>query len=111
VLGAALYATRDERIHETAILRALGASRAQLNTALWLELLILGALAGLLAAAGATGTAWVLARWVFDFPMTLSAWPWVAGVAGGMAAFLAGGRLALRGVVRTPPLVVLREVG
>jgi len=111
VLGAALYATRDERIHETAILRALGASRAQLNTALWLELLILGALAGLLAAAGATGTAWVLAHWVFDFPMTLSAWPWVAGVAGGMVAFLLGGRLALRGVLHTPPLAVLREVG
>jgi len=111
VLGAALYATRDERIHETAILRALGATRSQLNSALLLELLILGALAGLLAAAGATATAWVLAHLVFDFPMRWSAWPWLAGVAGGMAAFLAGGRLALHGVLRTPPLVVLRELG
>jgi len=111
VLGAALYTTRDARIHETAILRALGASSRQLHAALHLELLLMGALAGLLAAAGATGIAWVLARVVFDFPMTFSAWPWALGVLAGMAAFLAGGRLALRGVLRTPPLAVLREVG
>jgi len=109
VLGAALYATRDERIHETAILRALGASARQLNAALHLELLLMGALAGLLAAAGATGTAWALTSIVFDFPMTFSAWPWVVGMLAGMTAFLAGGRLALRGVLRTPPLASLRE--
>jgi len=110
VLGAALYATRDERIRETAILRALGASTRQLNAALHLELLLMGLLAGLLAVGAATGTAWALARIVFDFPMTFSAWPWLAGTLAGMVAFLVGGRLALRGVLRTPPLATLREV-
>jgi len=109
VLSAALYATRDERIHETAILRALGASARQLNAALHLELLFMGMLAGLLAAAGATVIAWALARAVFDFPMTFSAWPWAVGVLAGITAFLAGGRLALRGVLHTPPLASLRE--
>lgn len=110
VLGAALYATRDERVHEAAVLRALGASSAQLTSALRVELLLMGALAGLLAAAGAVGVAWALAEAVFDFPMTFSWWPWAAGVVAGMAAFLLGGLLALRGVLRTPPLVILREV-
>jgi len=109
VLGAALYATRDERIVETAILRALGASAAQLRAALHLELALMGVLAGLLAAAGAVITAWALAVAVFDFPMTFSAWPWAVGMLTGMAAFLMGGRLALHGVLHTPPLASLRE--
>jgi len=109
VLGAALYATRDARIVETAILRALGASAAQLHAAMHLELALMGMLAGLLAAAGAVVTAWALTHIVFDFPMTFSIWPWVLGVSAGIVAFLAGGRLALRGVLRTPPLVSLRE--
>jgi len=110
VLAAALYATRDERTHETAILRALGANARQLNAALHVELLLMGLLAGLLAAAAATAIAWALAEAVFDFPMTFSAWPWGVGVLAGIAAFLTGGRLALRGVLRTPPLASLREV-
>jgi len=109
VLGAALYATRAERIVETAILRALGASATQLRAALHLELALMGILAGLLAAAGATATAWALATTVFDFPMTFPAWPWAVGVLAGITAFLTGGRLALRGVLRTPPLASLRE--
>lgn len=109
VLGAAMYSTRDERMHEVAILRALGASGAQLNSALRIELLLLGALAGVLAAAAAVALAWVLASQVFDFPMVFSWWPWGAGVLAGMVAALLGGRYALAGVLRTPPLVTLRE--
>ncbi|NGM88872.1 FtsX-like permease family protein [Parapusillimonas sp. SGNA-6] len=109
VLGAALFSTRDERMHEVAILRALGASRRQLSASLRIELALLGALAGALAAFGAVTVAWVLAREVFDFTLTLSWWPWAAGMAAGMLAALLGGRLALAGVLRTPPLVSLRE--
>ena len=49
VLAAALSATRDERVREAALLRSFGASRQQLVQAQRLELLIIGALAGLLA--------------------------------------------------------------
>jgi len=110
VLAAALVATRDERTHEAALLRALGASARQLKAALTVELLLMGLLAGVLAAAGAVGTAWALATWVFDFPMQFSWWPWGVGIIAGMTAFLLGGTLALRGVLRTPPLVCLRQV-
>ncbi|OZI39484.1 ABC transporter permease [Bordetella genomosp. 1] len=109
VLAAALSATRDERVREAAVLRALGATRQQLARAQRLELLAVGGLAGLLAAAGATAVAWVLSTQVFDFTITMRVWPWLAGMAAGMAGAWAGGALALRGVLRTPPLVTLRE--
>ena len=109
VLAAALSSTRDERTREAALMRALGASRAQLVQAQRLELIALGAVAGLLAAAGATVVSAVLARHVFDFALILHAWPWLAGIAAGALAAWAGGSLALRGVLRAPPLVTLRE--
>jgi hypothetical protein len=55
VLQAAIAATQDERRFDAAILRTLGASRAQLSAAQVAEFLVLGALAGLLAAARRTG--------------------------------------------------------
>ena len=70
----------------------------------------MGALAGLLAAAGAVAVDWLLAERVFHFAMTPSLWPWLAGPAAGMLVAWAGGALALRGVLRTPPLVSLREI-
>lgn len=109
VLGAAMFATRDERMHEAALLRALGASSAQLSSALRLELTVLGAMAGFLAAVAAVVLAWVLARQVFDFPLAFSVWPWPAGIVAGIIAAQLGGRFALVGVLRTPPLVILRE--
>ncbi|PLC55119.1 ABC transporter permease [Pollutimonas nitritireducens] len=110
VLGAALFSTRDERMHEVAVLRALGASGRQLASALRIELLMLGGMAGLLAAFGAVAVAWVLALQVFDFTLTLSWWPWAAGVGIGVLASVIGGSMTLSGVLKTPPLVSLREV-
>jgi len=109
VLAAALTATRDERVREAAVLRALGATRGQLARAQRLEVLAVGGLAGLLAAAGASAIAWALSTYVFDFRITLSAWPWLAGLGAGMAAAWGGAALALRGVLRAPPLLTLRE--
>lgn len=110
VLGAAMFSTRDERMHEVAVLRALGASGRQLAGALRLELLLLGGMAGLLAAFAAVAIAWLLAQQVFEFSLDLSLWPWLAGVLAGTAAALIGGKLALSGVLKTPPLVSLREL-
>ncbi|MFG0233530.1 ABC transporter permease [Achromobacter sp. 413638] len=109
VLAAALTATRDERMREAAVLRALGATRRQLARSQRIELWAVGGLAGLLAAAGASAIAWVLSTLVFDFAITLSLWPWLAGIGAGMLGAWGGGALALRGVLRTPPLVTLRE--
>lgn len=110
VLYAALSATRDERMREAALLRALGATRQQLARAQWLELGMIGAAAGGLAAASATALAWGLATYAFDFVFIPSPWVILGGVLAGVVAAVAGGQAGLRGVLHTPPLVTLREV-
>lgn len=109
VLAAALSATRDERVREAALLRAFGATRRQLAGAQRIELLAVGALAGLLAAGGATLGAWALSHWVFEFDMRLSLWPWLLGLSVCMLGAWLAGAVVLRGVLKTPPLAILRH--
>jgi len=109
VLYAALASSRDERVHEAGLLRALGASRQQLSRAQLAELACIGALAGLLAAIGASAVGWALARFAFEFDYAISPWVFVAGTVGGALCALAGGYFGLRGVLKTPPLATLRE--
>ncbi len=109
VLYAALLSSRDERVREAALLRALGASGRQLTRVQVVEFIAIGLLAGLLAAAGATATGWVLATRAFDFPYAFGAMAWVLGIGGGIALALLGGWLGLRTVLKEPPLRSLRE--
>ena len=109
VLAAALTATRDERVREAALLRAFGASRRQLAGAMRSELLAVGALAGVLASLGANLAAWALSTWVFEFDMQFSLWPWLVGVAVCMLGAWLAGALVLHGVLKTPPLTILRH--
>ena len=109
VLYAALLSSRDERTREAALLRALGASRRQLTRAQLAEFFGIGALAGVLAAAGATVTGWVLATRAFDLDYSFGATAWVLGIGGGVVLALLGGWFGLRPVLREPPLRSLRE--
>lgn len=109
VLYAALLSSRDERAREAALLRALGASRRQLTRAQLAEFFGIGALAGLLAAAGATATGWVLATRAFELTYSFGPMAWVLGLAGGITLALLGGWLGLRPVMNEPPLRTLRE--
>lgn len=109
VLYAALASSRDERMREAGLLRALGASRAQLSRAQLIELGAIGALAGLLAAGGATAVGWMLAKYAFNFRWQGDPWVLAWGLAGGIACALVGGCIGLHGVLRTPPLATLRE--
>jgi len=109
VLAAALTATRDERVREAALLRAFGASRRQLAGAMRSELLAVGALAGILASLGANLAAWALSHWVFEFDMQFSLWPWLVGVTVCMLGAWLAGAIVLRGVLKTPPLTILRH--
>lgn len=109
VLSAALSASRHERMREAALLRAIGATNAQLSRAQRVELLGIGALAGLMAATGATLAAWALATWVFEFSMQWSLTPWLLGLAVCMPGAWLAGSLVLRGVLKSPPLLILRN--
>jgi putative ABC transport system permease protein len=109
VLAAALSSSRQERIREAALLRAIGATNEQLARAQRIELLSIGALSGLMAAAGATLAAWALAVWVFEFSMQFSWVPWALGLAVCMPGAWLAGSLVLRGVLKSPPLLILRN--
>lgn len=111
VLQAAIAATQDERRFDAAILRTLGASQRQLATAQLAEFLLLGALAGLVAAVGATATGWALATYVFKIPFTPNPLLWAYGVLGGALAVALAGWLGTRATGRLPPLAVIRQLG
>jgi len=109
VLAAALSSSRYERTREAALLRAIGATNEQLSRAQRIELLGIGALAGLMAATGATLAAWALASLVFEFSMQWSLTPWLLGLAVCMPGAWLAGSLVLRGVLKSPPLLILRN--
>jgi putative ABC transport system permease protein len=109
VLYAALMGSQDERTREAGLLRALGATRGQLAQAQRIEFALVGSLAGLLAATGAAGLGWALAKYQFKFPWTFEPAVWLAGLVAGIVCALVGGWLGLRNVLRQPPLQTLRE--
>ena len=104
VLYAALLAMQDERIHQTAILRTLGADSHYLRRLHLTEFAVLGALSGLFAAAGATVLGWVLAHQVLLIPYHPSIMLWLAGLGGGIAIVTLVGWLVTRRVAQVPPL-------
>jgi putative ABC transport system permease protein len=109
VLLAAVQSTRDERRYESAMLRTLGASRGTVLQGVAAEFSALGFLSGTLAAFGATGIGWLLARRLFSLEFTLDPWVWVTGLVCGTVLVGLSGTLATRSVVNTPPIVTLRD--
>lgn len=109
VLLAAVQATRRERRFESALLRALGGSRRLVFTGVLAEFLLLGLLAGTLAAAGASFTGWLLAREVFEIEWQLNPWLWPLAVGGGMLLVGGAGLAATWRVVGQSPMQVLRR--
>ena len=109
VLYAALLSTQDERRQEAALMRALGASRAQVAGAQRAEFFALGLVAGALASAGATAIGYVLAERVFQFPWQFNAAIWFAGPAAGLACAALNAWLGARAALDHPPMLALRE--
>ena len=66
VLIAAISATQDERYRNAALLKALGASRKVLAQIAAVELLLIGAISGVLAGTAAGLAAWALGRFVLE---------------------------------------------
>jgi len=109
VLYAALAGTRDERMRESALLRALGASHRQVRAVQVAEFVAVGTLAGLMAALGAQAIGWVLATRVFEFYLSFNPWLLPAGIVAGVACAGLGGWLSLRHVLARPALQSLRD--
>jgi putative ABC transport system permease protein len=108
VLLAAIQATRDERLFESAVLRTLGARRATVLQGVAAEFFVLGVLAGALAAAGASSVGYLIATRLFQLDYAPGAWVWLGGIGAGALLVGVSGTLAVRAVVNQSPVVTLR---
>ena len=108
VLYAAIASTQDERLYQATIMRTMGASRSQLARANLAEFAVIGALAGLIAAAGANALGYTLASRVINVGYTFSPMLWAIGIFGTVFGVMLAGHLGTRHVLRIAPLRVLR---
>ena len=108
VLYAALQASSDERRHELAVLRALGARSRQLSSALLAEFAALGALAGLLAGIAASLIGWALARFAFRLDYLPQMELWFVGMLAGIVLVVVAGWLGASSMLRQSALPALR---
>ncbi len=109
VLYAALLATEDERVREAALLRALGASRAQVAAAQRVEFVVIGLAAGILSAGGAAAIGALIAEQVLNLPYTPNPWLWLWGPALGAACVTVNALAGARAALSRPPITALRE--
>lgn len=110
VLFAAVQSTIDERRFESAMLRALGARRRTVFAGVMAEFAALGVAAGVLASAGASALAAVVAVQLFELPYEFNPLVWAAGVSAGVIVVCISGYFAARGAVNAPPVDVLRSL-
>ncbi|AKS42419.1 ABC transporter permease [Wenzhouxiangella marina] len=108
VLLAALEATRDERRHESALIRTLGADNALIRRGLLIEYGIMALIAAFLATMGSALTGWLLARELFDFRYAPSLSLFLAGFIAAFVLVVGSGWLGNRSVLATPPVRILR---
>ena len=71
---------------------------------------VLGAIAGLLGALGATAIGWTLATRVFQLDFIWNGWIWLAGPALGLACIVLNAWAGARAALGRPPMAALREV-
>jgi len=109
VLIASIQASIDERRHESAILRTLGASKSLIRSILLVEYASLGFVAGLIAGVSAEALVAVLQNQLFQMPLQFH-WPlWVLTPFAGMLIIGSCGWWFNRTVVTAPPLRTLRQ--
>ena len=110
VLLAAIQATRDERMYESAVLRTLGAGKRVVLQGVAAEFTALGVLAGTLAAVGAGVLGFFLARELFDLEYLPGPLLVLVGLIAGAVVVGVSGTLAARSVVSEPPVSTLRRI-
>ena len=110
MLYAALVATREARIKESAMLRVLGASRRQAALAMLVEFACIGALAATVAIIVASGLAYYLSHFVLDIAYQFN---WVLAAKSLILAFILAplaAWLVIRGYLNVPPKQLLNNI-
>jgi putative ABC transport system permease protein len=108
VLAGALSITRHERLYQSVIWKALGATRGLVARTFAVEYALLGAAAGLAGTALAAALAWGVQRWLLEVPWLWQPATLVAGVAGATLLALTVGYLGSHRLLGQKPLAVLR---
>jgi putative ABC transport system permease protein len=109
VLMTAMASTQDERYRNAALLKAIGASKEMLRHIALIELLVIGATAGVLAGISSGVAAWCLGRYVMDIEFNAFIQAIALGLALGlMSTMLAGYRFQQR-IQGTTAVQCLRE--
>ena len=109
VLFAAMIATQDERLRETALLRTLGARGRQILGSQVAEFVALGTIAGLVGSTGAVGIGYVVATRVLAVGFRFDPLVPLVGIVGGIAAIVLTGLATTRSLLRIAPLEALRR--
>lgn len=109
VLYAVIQTQQDARGYQNALLRTLGARHSQLLRGMISEFLVLGGLAGLLAAIAATGLNWLLAEYIFKLNFQLNLWIGAVGIGAGAVGVAIFGTLGARKTLKAPPVEALRQ--
>ena len=102
VLLAQVQSSREERRHEIAILRVLGAQRAMVVGSVLVEFALLGALAGVLGSSAAAGAGAWLAH-TLDLHYRFDVLIWGAGIVGATLIAALAAYVATRPILRVPP--------
>jgi putative ABC transport system permease protein len=110
VLLASVRSTLEERLEEGALLRVLGARKALVRQALFIEFGALGLFSGLIAAAGAEVCLYALQVFVFKSQAVWHPLLWGLGPMIGVLLISAIGLFASRTVLKVPPMLLLRNL-
>ena len=109
VLAGVVAAGGLRRAREVALLRTLGATRAQIVRALAVEHAVVGATAGLLGAAAGSVLAWIALTRVIEIPWSPPLGSAALAVIATAALAVAAGIAASLPALRASPVTVLRE--
>ena len=109
VLIAAIQSTQDERLQESALMRALGANQKQIMSGLIAEFLLLGLITGILSALAASAIELVLAEYVFKMDLIINPWIWLVGPLLSCTLIMMTGLFGTRRVLSSSPMLVLRQ--
>ncbi len=110
VLFAAVYATLDTRIHESALMRTLGANRSFLTATHVIEFSLLGLISGLLAIVMAEAIIYALYTQVMHMDYNPTYYLWMLTPLTGAFCVGLAGFWGLRSVLNQSPLQILRQM-
>jgi putative ABC transport system permease protein len=108
ILGGAVSAGSARRGREVALLKTLGMTRPGVAGAFAVEYALIGLVAGLIGAAGATVLAYMVVTRGFELEWALQPWPVAAALGGAVVLAVGAGLAASARALERRPIEVLR---